>query len=105
MSPPEVLSGSVDLFGLRYPAYRFAIIAVGLVVAAGLYVLIHRTRVGMLIRAGATHPDIVAALGVNVRAPQHARVRAGCRARRRSSVLPAAWCPPIVAANRSKYPS
>jgi branched-chain amino acid transport system permease protein len=67
MSPPEALSGSVEFAGLRYPAYRFAIIAVGLVVAAGLYVLIHRTRVGMLIRAGATHPDIVAALGVNVR--------------------------------------
>ena len=67
MTPPEALSGSVEFAGLRYPAYRFAIIAVGLVVAAGLYVLIHRTRVGMLIRAGATHPDIVAALGVNVR--------------------------------------
>jgi len=67
MSPPEALSGSVEFAGLRYPAYRFAIIAVGLAVAAGLYVLIHRTRVGMLIRAGATHPDIVAALGVNVR--------------------------------------
>jgi len=67
MTPPEALSGSVEFAGLRYPAYRFAIIAVGLAVAAGLYVLIHRTRVGMLIRAGATHPDIVAALGVNVR--------------------------------------
>src|SRR4029434_9090120 len=67
MSTPEVLSGTVDLFGLRYPAYRFAIIAVGLAVAAGLYFLIHRTRIGMLIRAGATHPEIVAALGVNVR--------------------------------------
>ena len=67
MSPPEALSGSVEFAGLRYPAYRFAIIAVGLAVAAGLYVLIHRTRVGMLIRAGATHPDVVAALGVNVR--------------------------------------
>jgi branched-chain amino acid transport system permease protein len=67
MSTPEVLSGTVGLFGLRYPAYRFAIIAVGLAVAAALYFLIHRTRVGMLIRAGATHPEIVAALGVNVR--------------------------------------
>jgi branched-chain amino acid transport system permease protein len=67
MSTPEVLSGTVGLFGLRYPAYRFAIIAVGLAVAAALYFLIHRTRVGMLIRAGATHPEIVAVLGVNVR--------------------------------------
>ncbi|MFO1306684.1 MAG: branched-chain amino acid ABC transporter permease [Burkholderiales bacterium] len=67
MGTPEALSGTVDLAGLRYPAYRFAIIAVGIAVAIGLYFLIHRTRVGMLIRAGATHPEIVAALGVNVR--------------------------------------
>ncbi len=67
MNAPPWLSGTVNLFGLTYPAYRFAIIGVGLAVGAGLYVLIHRTRVGMLIRAGATHPEIVAALGVNVR--------------------------------------
>jgi branched-chain amino acid transport system permease protein len=67
MSAPQALQGTVELFGLRYPAYRFAIITVGLAVAVGLYFLIHRTRIGMLIRAGATHPEIVAALGVNVR--------------------------------------
>jgi branched-chain amino acid transport system permease protein len=68
MNAPAALTGSVELFGLPYPAYRFAIIGVGLAVGAGLYWLIHRTRVGMLIRAGATHPEIVAALGINVRA-------------------------------------
>ena len=47
--------------------YRFAIIGVGLAVGLLLYLLIHRTRVGMLIRAGATHPEIVGAMGVNVR--------------------------------------
>src|SRR4029079_18898664 len=67
MNTPEALSGTVSLFGLRYPSYRFAIIGVGLAVGLGLYLLIHRTRIGMLIRAGATHPEIVAALGVNVR--------------------------------------
>lgn len=67
MNTPPWLSGTVNLFGLAYPAYRFAIITVGLAVGAALYVLIHRTRVGMLIRAGATHPEIVAALGVNLR--------------------------------------
>jgi branched-chain amino acid transport system permease protein len=40
----------------------------GLLVGGALYWLIHRTRIGMLIRAGATHPEIVAALGINVRA-------------------------------------
>ncbi|MCC6195216.1 MAG: branched-chain amino acid ABC transporter permease [Burkholderiales bacterium] len=67
MNTPAALSGTVSLFGFQYPSYRFAIIGVGLAVAAGLHVLIHRTRIGMLIRAGATHPEIVAALGVNVR--------------------------------------
>ncbi|HMN82823.1 MAG TPA: branched-chain amino acid ABC transporter permease [Burkholderiaceae bacterium] len=64
---PEALSGTVPLFGIEYPAYRFAIIVIGLLVAAGLWWLIHRTRLGMLIRAGATHAAIVSALGVNIR--------------------------------------
>jgi branched-chain amino acid transport system permease protein len=67
MNAPEWLRGTVDLFGLPYPSYRFAIIAVGLAVGAGLYVVIHRTRVGMLIRAGASNPEMVSALGVNIR--------------------------------------
>ncbi len=63
---PEVLGGTVQLFGISYPAYRFAIIAVGLIVAVGSYWLIHKTRVGMLIRAGAKNPQLVGALGVNI---------------------------------------
>ena len=64
---PSALSGTVDFLGFSYSSYRFAIIAVGLLVALFLYWLITRTRVGMQIRAGATHPQIVAALGVNIR--------------------------------------
>jgi len=67
MNVPESLSGTINVLGLEYPAYRLLIIAVGLIVGAGLYLLIHRTRVGMLIRAGATRPEMVAALGVNIR--------------------------------------
>jgi branched-chain amino acid transport system permease protein len=44
-----------------------ALIAAGLLVALGLWLVIAKTRVGMLIRAGATNPDMVDALGVNVR--------------------------------------
>ncbi len=66
MNVPEALSGTVSLFGLPYPAYRFAIIGVGILVAIGLYLLIHTTRVGMLIRAGASNPAMVGALGVNI---------------------------------------
>jgi branched-chain amino acid transport system permease protein len=67
MNVPTGLRGTVDLFGLPYPSYRFAIIAVGLAVGAGLYVVIHRTRVGMLIRAGASNPEMVSALGVDIK--------------------------------------
>jgi len=63
---PEVLAGTVQLFGFNYPSYRFAIIAVGLLVAVGSYWLIHKTRLGMLIRAGAQNPQLVGALGVNI---------------------------------------
>jgi branched-chain amino acid transport system permease protein len=65
---PDFLEGSVPIVaGVRYPLYRLAIIAVGLATAVGLYVLIARTRLGMLIRAGATNRDMVRALGVDIR--------------------------------------
>ncbi len=66
MELPESLSATVSLFGMTYPLYRVLIIGVGLVVAVGLYLLIERTRIGMLIRAGASNRGMVAALGVNI---------------------------------------
>lgn len=65
---PDFLSGTINLFGLEYPSYRFAIITVGLIVGVILYILVHKTRTGMLIRAGATDAEMVSALGVNIRA-------------------------------------
>lgn len=67
VSLPESLSGTVDFLGFTYPSYRFLIIVVGLVVAVGSQWLIHRTRLGMLIRAGSVNPQMVGALGVNIR--------------------------------------
>jgi branched-chain amino acid transport system permease protein len=67
MPMPDLLSGSVPLMdGLRYPVYRFAIIAAGLLVAAGLYLFVRYTRIGMLVRAGATNAPMVSALGVDI---------------------------------------
>jgi branched-chain amino acid transport system permease protein len=67
-SGPSWLSGHVELFaGSRYPLYRLAIIGVGLAVALGLWYVVARTRLGMLIRAGASNRAMVAALGVNIR--------------------------------------
>lgn len=68
VSMPPLLDGAVELLpGLVYPLYRLAIIALGLLVAAGLYLLINRTRIGMLVRAGSTNREMVRALGVDVR--------------------------------------
>jgi branched-chain amino acid transport system permease protein len=65
---PDMFSGSVRLAdGLLYPIWRLVIIAAGLATAGLLYVLITHTRVGMLIRAGASHAAMVSALGVNIR--------------------------------------
>ena len=65
---PEALSGTVEIIpGAPYPSFRLAIIVVGIIVALLLYVLITKTRLGMLIRASASNREIVAALGVNVK--------------------------------------
>lgn len=65
---PEIFAGTVEVIpGLPYPSYRLFIIAVGLLVALGLYFLINRTRIGMLVRAGSTNRDMVRALGVDIR--------------------------------------
>lgn len=67
MDIPVVLSGAIPLFpGVYYPLYRLVIIMAGLIVAIGLYLLISKTRLGMLIRAGAENRDMVNALGINI---------------------------------------
>jgi branched-chain amino acid transport system permease protein len=64
---PAFLSYTVEILpGVLYPAYRFAIIVVGILVALLLAWLVARTRVGMLIRAGASNRRMIAALGVNI---------------------------------------
>ena len=64
---PSWLDGVVALgFGITYPVYRIFIIIVGLLVAFGLYLLVGKTRIGMLIRAGASNRTMAAALGVDI---------------------------------------
>jgi branched-chain amino acid transport system permease protein len=65
---PAWLSTSVELIpGVYYPTYRLAIIATALAVALFLYVVVMRTRVGMLIRAGASNREMVGALGIDIK--------------------------------------
>jgi branched-chain amino acid transport system permease protein len=68
MALPDGLSGYVAILpGVTYPAYRLVIIGSGLLIAMLLYLLIMKTRLGMLIRAGASHREMVGALGVNIK--------------------------------------
>jgi branched-chain amino acid transport system permease protein len=68
LNMPAALSGPVQLTpDFYYPAYRLVVIGVGLAVAALLYVLIAKTRIGMRVRAGASNREMATAMGVNVR--------------------------------------
>ena len=65
---PAVLNGQVEvLSGVVVPTFRLLIIAVGLSAAAGLYLVVNHTRLGMLIRAGASNRTMVSALGVDIK--------------------------------------
>jgi branched-chain amino acid transport system permease protein len=65
--PGPMLQAFEILPGLYYPVYRLVIIAVTLAVALLLYLLVMRTRLGMLIRAGASNREMVGALGINIK--------------------------------------
>ena len=63
---PDALSGTVALGPIDYPRYRLLIIVAGLAIAAGLFLLIARTRIGIQIRAGESDREMIAALGVDI---------------------------------------
>ncbi|MCP4430704.1 MAG: branched-chain amino acid ABC transporter permease [Gammaproteobacteria bacterium] len=63
---PDSLNGQIVLGSVELPSYRLLIIVAGLMVAAALYFLVSKTRLGMLIRAGASNRTMVEALGVNI---------------------------------------
>lgn len=65
---PSALEGSITVMpGLPYPIIRLSFIVLGALVAVGLWYLVNRTRIGMLIRAGADDHEMVDALGVDIR--------------------------------------
>ena len=67
-SLPAYLQGQIELFGgSSYPVYRAILIVVGLAVGGLLWYMVAKTRLGMLIRAGASNRRMVSALGINIR--------------------------------------
>ena len=68
LSTPAAWSGPVELLpGFFYPAWRLLLIAVGLAVAALLFVLVNKTRAGMRVRAGASNREMAEVMGVDVK--------------------------------------
>lgn len=64
---PEMLGGPVTLpGGIEYPLYRIVLIVTGLFIAAGLGLIISKTRIGIQIRAGENDREMIAALGVDI---------------------------------------
>ena len=65
---PEILSGSLQLGDLMtYPVYRLFVSAVCLALAVGMFFVFTRTRLGMMIRAGASNREMVQSLGIDIK--------------------------------------
>jgi branched-chain amino acid transport system permease protein len=63
---PPMLSGIVQIGPLAYPKYRLFVFLMGALVAIGLWALLHRTRLGALIRAGVDDAEMVEAIGIDI---------------------------------------
>jgi len=66
VEPPSFLAFSIDMGGIFYPAYRFAIIVVGMMVFGVLYWFQERTRWGAIVRAGVEDKEMATGLGINI---------------------------------------
>ncbi len=63
---PDLFAGSVTIWGATIPSYRIFVIVFGLVMAAALWLLIERTRLGAIIRAGVFDAEMAAGMGINI---------------------------------------
>jgi branched-chain amino acid transport system permease protein len=66
VAPPDEFSGSLRVIGAAFPKYRLAVLALSLLVAALLWLMMDRTRLGAMIRAGVDDRDMARALGIRV---------------------------------------
>jgi len=67
LSAPAAFEGPVELLpGLSYPSYRLLILGVGIVLAVLLWLLVQKTRLGALVRAGASNRTMATAMGIDI---------------------------------------
>ncbi len=67
LDPPAILDEKFTLFAQSLSVYRLFIIFLGIAMMIGVFLLLNRTRIGIIIRAGVQDPEMVQALGINVR--------------------------------------
>src|SRR5690625_6985450 len=65
VSPPPLLAGSVTI-GYPFPVYRLFIIVFSAIVLLGVYFLLTKTRIGIIVRAGTEDQEMASVLGANV---------------------------------------
>jgi branched-chain amino acid transport system permease protein len=92
--PPAAVAGTVAIAGHPYPVYRLLLIAAGVSLATGLYLVVHHTRTGLLIRATAADPHSVAILGIDPRRVQILTMAAGGALATTAGALGAPVLPP-----------
>lgn len=63
---PDALRGATQIFGVFYPKYRLFVLVLGILIFLTLWLLLNRTRLGALIRAGVDDAEMVEASGINV---------------------------------------
>jgi len=66
LEPPSFLSGGFSAGGFTFPAYRLFVVGATAVVVAAVWLLLNRTSLGLVIRAGVLDAEMVGALGINV---------------------------------------
>ncbi len=64
---PPALQGATTVLGVTYPTFRLFVLAVGVATFAGLWLMLNKTRLGALIRAGVDDAEMVEASGINIR--------------------------------------
>jgi len=64
VSGPDFLSGSVRLFGLVFPLYRLSMLVFSIVIGVGLWLLLDKTRLGMMIRASVDDMQMARGIGI-----------------------------------------
>ena len=78
IATPSLLAGQIDLMGIAFPIYRLTIIVAGLALAGLLWLVIERTRIGAIVRAGVSDAAMVEALGIDVQLVFAGVFAAGC---------------------------